>query len=73
MTARTLQRRFRFGATVLPDPDPSLPPEAALRLYSATYPFLGSATLIGPTESPCGAYADYEAQKPAVATKGGFA
>lgn len=38
MTARTLQRRFRFGATVLPDPDPSLPPEAALRLYAPTYP-----------------------------------
>jgi PRTRC genetic system protein C len=70
MTARTLQRRFRFGATVLPDPDPSLSPEAAVKLYGPTYPFLMSATLVGPTETPCGLFLEFEAQKPPVATKG---
>ncbi len=69
MTARTLQRRFRFGATVLPDPDPSLSPEAALRLYAPTYPFLAHATLSAPTETTDG-FLEFEAAKPAVSTKG---
>lgn len=68
MTARILERKFRFGATVLPDPDPSLSPEAALRLYAASYPFLQSATLTGPVE--VGGALEYQAEKPAVATKG---
>ena len=69
MTARILERKFRFGATVLPDPDPSLPPEAALRLYGASYPFLASATVTGPVETAPGIL-EYQAEKPAVATKG---
>lgn len=68
MTARTLERKFRFGATVLPDPDPSLPPEAAIKLYIGNYPFLASATLTGPTEVD--GYLEYQAEKPIVATKG---
>lgn len=71
MTARTLQRRFRFGATVLPDPDPSLPPEAAVRLYAPTYPFLSHATLSAPVEID--GFLEFEAAKPVIATKGGCA
>lgn len=47
MTAvvQQLNRVFRFGATELPDTDPSLPPEQVLKHYAGAYPFLSVAEL----------------------------
>lgn len=49
MTATPLTRHFRLGITLLPDPDPSLSPEAALKLYEGAYPLVSGASL-GPPE-----------------------
>lgn len=48
MTATPLTRHFRLGITLLPDPDPSLSPEAALKLYEAAYPLVAGASLGAP-------------------------
>lgn len=46
MTAlQTLTRVFRFGATELPDTDPSLPPAEVLKHYVGAYPFLALADI----------------------------
>jgi PRTRC genetic system protein C len=61
-------RIFRMGSVDLPDPDPTLTPLRALRLYRENYPHLANARLSEPILS-----ADtlvYEIQKPPVQTKG---
>lgn len=45
MTASNLTRVFKLGITLLPDPDPTLSPEAALKLYESAYPLCAGATL----------------------------
>lgn len=42
-TVQQLTRVFRFGATELPDTDPSLPPAEVLKHYCGAYPFLAMA------------------------------
>jgi hypothetical protein len=70
MTAsvQTLTRVFRFGATELPDIDPSMPPEAVLKHYSGAYPFLGMATVAEPEVS--GDRIIYPVRKREAQTKG---
>lgn len=67
-SAKTLERRFRFGVTTLADPDPAMLPLDAMRLHSRSYPFLASATLGEPVVE--GDFLVYPVLKPAVQTKG---
>lgn len=67
-TIQTLTRRFRFGATVLDDIDPSLDPAEILKLYTPAYPFLAHATL--GEASVEGDTLVYPIEKRAVQTKG---
>lgn len=52
LLATTMQRIFLFkykGQNItLPDPDPSMKPEAVLNFYSRTYPVLTTAKVKGP-------------------------
>jgi len=41
----SLERVFRLGSVTLADPDPSLPPEEAVRFYEANFPIIASSTL----------------------------
>ncbi|WP_338871657.1 PRTRC system protein C [Spirosoma sp. SC4-14] len=47
-----LERKFTYSVkgqnVTLPDPDPSLSPEAVMNFYSNTYPELISAKITGP-------------------------
>lgn len=61
-------RQFRIGSTNLPDPDPNLPPEKVVELYSASYPALRFATLESPRIE--GDLLVIEAKLPTVQTKG---
>lgn len=63
-----VQRRFRFGATVLEDIDPNLSPAEVLALYVPSYAFLAQATVGEPANE--GDYLVYPILKPAVHTKG---
>jgi PRTRC genetic system protein C len=45
MTANQMNRVFQLGAIKLTDPDPSLEPEDAIKLYSDNYPELAHAEL----------------------------
>ena len=67
-TIATLTRVFQMGTVRLPDPDPTRPPEQALRLYATSYPHLATATLSGPTVE--GNTAVWTVEKPIVKTKG---
>ena len=66
--ATTLTRKFRIGSVLLDDPAPNLPPEDALRLYAASYPFVTSATLGDPGAE--GGHLVYPVNKQAATTKG---
>lgn len=66
--ATTLTRKFKIGAVLLVDPAPALPPEDALRLYAASYPFVTSATLSDPVVE--GDALVYAVNKQAATTKG---
>lgn len=71
MTATIIQpliRVFRFGATELPDIDPTMQPEEVLRHYSGAYPFLALATLGEPEVD--GDRMVYPVRKREVQTKG---
>jgi PRTRC genetic system protein C len=68
MSIQNLPRKFVFGATLLEDPSPELPPHEALQLFSAAYPFLAHATLDQGTLED-GALV-FRIQKPPVQTKG---
>lgn len=68
MTAQVLTRLFKFAATVLNDPDPSLTPEQVLALYTPNYPFLRGATLATPVVE--GNTLVYNIEKPVATTKG---
>lgn len=63
-----LTRVFKMGSVRLPDPDPDLSPEEALRLYTANYPHLAHATLAEPRSE--GTELVYEIEKPPAKTKG---
>lgn len=63
------RRIFRLGSLRLPDPDPSLPPEEAVRLYAAAYPQVAQAEIGEPEVSPDGELV-YEVQRPPAKTKG---
>ena len=67
-TITRVQRRFRFGATVLEDIDPNLSPAEVLALYVPSYAFLAQATVGEPANE--GDYLVYPVLKPAVHTKG---
>lgn len=62
-------RIFKLGSLRLADPDPSLPPEDALRLYTHAYPQVGGATLSGPTIGD-GGEVIYEVERAPAKTKG---
>ena len=62
-------RIFKLGSLRLADPDPSLPPEDALKLYAQAYPQVGAATLSGPTVSDNGEVI-YEVERAPAKTKG---
>ena len=54
MTAQTMTRAFRLGATTLPDPDPMMPPEDVVKLLQRNNPamppcHLGDSSLEGNT------------------------
>lgn len=68
MSIQTLTRRFKFGVTVLNDPDPSLSPEQVIALYSTNYPFMRNASLSAPVVE--GDTLVYVVEKPAATTKG---
>ncbi|MCD9046757.1 PRTRC system protein C [Luteimonas sp. MHLX1A] len=63
-----LTRVFRFGATELPDTDPTASPETVLSHYHGAYPFLAMAKVGEPTEE--GDRLVYPIQKPEAQTKG---
>ncbi|RMG32515.1 MAG: hypothetical protein D6720_13185 [Gammaproteobacteria bacterium] len=62
-------RIFKLGSLSLPDPDPSLSPEEAVKLYAPTYPQVAAATLSGPEIGPDGQVI-YEVQRAPAKTKG---
>lgn len=62
-------RIFKLGSLSLTDPDPSMPPEEAVKLYAPTYPQVAQATLSGPEIGP-GGEAIYEVQRAPAKTKG---
>ena len=68
MSVLNLPRKFVFGATILEDPSPDLPPHEALQLFSAAYPFLAHATLDQGTLED--GTLVYRIRKPTVQTKG---
>ncbi len=70
LSVTALVRKFKFGATVLDDPAPHLPPMQALQLYLPNYPFLATATLSDPVVD--GDCLVYTARKPEVHTKGSW-
>lgn len=61
-------RVFRFGSLRLNDPDPSLEPLAALRLYAPNYPQLATAQLLDPVVED--GLLVYGVEKPPAKTKG---
>jgi len=65
----TLTRVFQFGSLRLPDPDPTLPPREAVRLYAPNYPILAAAELGEPEVQ--GDELVYAVVKETVKTKGG--
>lgn len=64
----TLNRVFKLGSITLADPDRTLPPEEALRLYAPNYPILSAADLGEPYVE--GDQLVYPVRKPEVKTKG---
>lgn len=62
-------RIFKLGSLSLPDPDPSLAPDEAVRVYAATYPQVAQATLSGPEIGPNGEMI-YEVERAPAKTKG---
>lgn len=63
-----LTRVFRFGATELPDTDPTATPETVLTHYHGSYPFLALAKVGEPTVE--GDRMVYPIVKPEAQTKG---
>ncbi len=63
-----LTRVFRLGSLSLADPDPSLPPEKAMALYSHAYPVIVTSTLGDPFVE--GQDLVYPIRKSEVKTKG---
>lgn len=71
MTTATIQQlrpRFKFGATFLDFPDPSMSPETARAAYEASYPFVRTATIGDPVAE--GGFLTYPLVKPQVQVKG---
>lgn len=68
MKIQSLTRVFKMGVVRLPDMAPDMEAIDSLRLYSANYPHLSSATLSPPVAE--GDELLYEVEKPAVKTKG---
>lgn len=61
-------RKFRIGATLLPDPAPDATPEDAVKMYAGTYPHIAFCTL-----TEVGLEGDaliFEVTKPPAQTKG---
>ena len=67
--AEVLERVFRVGSMILPDPDPSASPEQALAYYYEARPSLRHCTIGDPIVED-GRYV-YPLHKPAATTKGG--
>jgi hypothetical protein len=63
-----LKRVFKAGPLVLPCLNSALAPEASLKLYESSYPFLRHVTLAQPTVQ--GDSLVYEVEKRPVDTKG---
>ncbi len=61
-------RSFKLGSINLPDPDPTLPPEEAVKLYAPNYPMIATSTLREP--EVVGNELVYLIEKPPVKTKG---
>lgn len=68
MSAQTLTRVFKLGATELDDPAPGLPAKEAMALYGEALPVIKSATL-GPSTVE-GDRLVFEILKPEGKTKG---
>lgn len=68
MTASTMTRQFRLGITLLPDPNPALSPEDAIKLYEVAYPIVAGCSLTGP--ETVGTCLIYTVQRRTVQTKG---
>jgi len=68
-TIQTANRLFKLGSLTLTDPDPSLPPDQAVRLYSANYPQIANAELVGPVVNDQGDLV-YTVERSPVKTKG---
>jgi PRTRC genetic system protein C len=66
---QTLTRVFRLGSISLSDPDPSISPEDAVKLYAANYPIIESCTLAEPFVE-ANERLVYKVEKPEVKTKG---
>ena len=66
---QTLRRRFRLGATVLDDIEPSWSPERVLAAYIPNYPYLQGATLSEPVIEN-NEFLTFTVQKPIAQTKG---
>lgn len=62
-------RVFKIGSVSLPDPDASMTPEEAIKLYAGSYPQVVDGTLSGPTVNDKGECV-YEVERPAVKSKG---
>jgi len=68
--AARLERVFKVGTVTLADPDPDLPPEEVVQIYSNAYPMLRNAKLKEPELNEDGTRLVYEVQRPTVQTKG---
>ncbi len=63
------RRIFKLGSLRLTDPDPSLPPEEAIRLYAIAYPQVAQAQLSEPEVTDEGDLV-FEVLRPPAKTKG---
>lgn len=43
-----LQRKFKFEEQELPEPNPDFTPQQVVEFYSAQYPELNNASIVGP-------------------------
>ena len=67
-TVAALPRVFKIGAIRLDDPDSSLPPDEAVKLYQRAYPYISHCTLSEPTLQ--NGVLEYAVTKPPVQVKG---
>lgn len=71
-TVQTLPRKFKIGATLLPDPNPSMPLEVVHETLSTQFPMIRHSHIFESDArvSLCGTFLEYTIVLPPVKTQG---